>query len=81
MAYAMLSALGVTVLYLASQVVHRLFLSPLRSVPGPKLAALSGCYEMYYDLVQKARFPWKLIDLHQQYGMTGYPVSRSSTLC
>ncbi|KAL8857493.1 MAG: hypothetical protein Q9178_005987 [Gyalolechia marmorata] len=68
MGYAMLSALGVAVLYLASQVVHRLFLSPLRSVPGPKLAALSGCYEMYYDLIQKARFPWKLVDLHQQYG-------------
>jgi hypothetical protein len=31
---------------------YRLFLHPLVGVPGPKLAALSTLFEIYYDLVQ-----------------------------
>lgn len=54
--------------YLLYLAVYRLYFSPLAKIPGPKLAALTGAYEMYYDLVEKARFPWKIEELHQQYG-------------
>lgn len=50
--------------------VYRLYLSPLSSVPGPKLAALTGAYEMYYDLIEQARFPWKIEELHKRYGQS-----------
>lgn len=49
--------------------VYRAFLHPLAGVPGPKLAAVTQCYEMYFDLIQKARMPWQLQKLHDIYGM------------
>ena len=53
------------VLYLS---IFRLFLSPLARFPGPKLAALTHWYEVYFDLVQEGRFPWKIKELHASYG-------------
>lgn len=58
--------------YLSYGTIYRLYLSPLARVPGPMLAALTGCYEMYYDLVEKARFPWIIVELHQKYGLLSY---------
>ena len=46
----------------------RLVLSPIRLVPGPKLAALTFWYEFYYDVVLFGRYTWKIAELHQQYG-------------
>ncbi|MCJ1377287.1 hypothetical protein MMC17_000379 [Xylographa soralifera] len=62
---SMLSAVA-----LLTTIVYRLYLSPLAraNVPGPRLAAVTGLYEMYYDLWLGGRFPWKLMSLHQQYG-------------
>lgn len=48
----------------------RLFFHPLSSVPGPKLAALSRGYELYYDLIKRGRLPWKIQELHQKYGIS-----------
>jgi hypothetical protein len=62
-----LSALG-AVLYAAGLAVYRAYLGPLLKVPGPKLAAITQCYEMYFDLIQKARFPWHIRELHDKYG-------------
>ena len=47
---------------------YRLYFHPLSSVPGPKLAAFTFWYEVYYDLIQSAQFPWKIVDLHEKYG-------------
>jgi hypothetical protein len=47
---------------------HPLYLSPLVAIPGPRVAALTSAYEKHYDLIQKARFPWKIEQLHKQYG-------------
>jgi cytochrome P450 len=57
-------ALG-TVVAVAAQ---RLWWSRLAAIPGPSLAALTGLYELYYDLFAGATFPWKLRELHRQYG-------------
>ncbi len=56
------------VVYLLSLVVYRLYFSPIAKLPGPKLAALTKWYEVYYDLVDGPRFPWLVEELHQQYG-------------
>ncbi|PVH92510.1 cytochrome P450 [Periconia macrospinosa] len=62
---AVLSSIVVVGLGVAS---YRLLFHPLARVPGPKLAALSTLYEIYYDLVQKGQLPWQLKRLHERYG-------------
>ena len=57
------------VVFFSFKIVYRLLFSPLAKFPGPKLAAATGLYEKYYDLISGPRFPWKIQELHQQYGM------------
>lgn len=49
-------------------VIYRLYLSPLRMIPGPKLAAATYLHEFYYDAICNGRYLWKIRELHQQYG-------------
>lgn len=55
-------------LYLIGLAVYRLFLSPIRKIPGPKLTAVTGWYETYYDVYQGGRFIFEIERWHQQYG-------------
>ena len=67
---------GLTTLQLAYTiyaVISRIFLSPLRNIPGPKLAALTSWYEFYFDAIQQGRFVWKIKDLHKEYGLALLP--------
>ena len=59
--------------YTIYTVITRLFLSPLRHIPGPKLAALTSWYEFYYDAIQQGKFVWKIKDLHSKYGLHVLP--------
>lgn len=57
--------------YLATLGVYRLFLHPLAEVPGPKLAALTGWYETYFQLLHKGlggQFTFHIKELHHEYG-------------
>lgn len=55
-------------LWLGATVAYRLFFSPIAGVPGPRLAALTGWYETYYDCVKQGRF-WREIEkMHEEYG-------------
>ena len=56
-------------IYALTLAMYRAYFSPLSKIPGPKLAAMTQCYEMYYDLIQAARFPWQIKKLHELYGM------------
>ncbi|KAL2060043.1 hypothetical protein VTL71DRAFT_9865 [Oculimacula yallundae] len=47
---------------------HRLFFGPLANFPGPKLAALTGWYETYFDCLKKGRYWVEIERMHQQYG-------------
>ncbi|RYC62790.1 hypothetical protein CHU98_g3420 [Xylaria longipes] len=49
---------------------YRLYLSPLASVPGPKLAALTGWVEAYYELLhgEGGQFMFKYREWHEKYG-------------
>jgi hypothetical protein len=42
--------------WLSSLLVHRLYLSPLSQIPGPKLAALTGLYETYFGCFKRGRY-------------------------
>ncbi|KUJ19996.1 putative cytochrome P450 [Mollisia scopiformis] len=48
--------------------IYRLVFSPLAGFPGPRIAAISGWYEVYYDVVQSGQYFYKISDLHDKYG-------------
>ncbi|KAK0450466.1 cytochrome P450 [Desarmillaria tabescens] len=52
-------------LYLA---IYRLLFHPLKSFPGPRLAALTGWYQTYYEVFCDGLFVQKLEELHKLYG-------------
>jgi hypothetical protein len=62
--------------YLIGGGVYRLYFHPLAKFPGPKLAALTGWYEAYYDLYCRGMFVWKIQEMHEKYGNV-IPVARS----
>ena len=55
--------------WLVSVTLSRLYLSPLSTIPGPKLAALTSWYEFYYDVILPGRYVFKIQELHSQYGI------------
>ncbi|KAL8804455.1 MAG: hypothetical protein Q9182_002560 [Xanthomendoza sp. 2 TL-2023] len=59
--------LGFT-LYLIGLAVYRLFLSPIKNIPGSKLTAVTGWYETYYDVYKGGKFIFEIEKWHQQYG-------------
>ena len=60
--------LAVLALYLGAVAVYNLYFHPLAKFPGPKLAAATGWYEFYHDIVHRGMFIWKLDELHKKYG-------------
>lgn len=64
------SLLALQLAYTIYVLTSRIFLSPLRNIPGPKLAALTSWYEFYFDAIQQGRFVWKVRDLHSEYGLS-----------
>jgi hypothetical protein len=61
-------AILITLTYFVCLISYRIFLSPLAKFPGPTLAAASGWYEAYFQLVKQGRFTWQIEYLHQKYG-------------
>ncbi|KAF3057972.1 Trichodiene oxygenase [Daldinia childiae] len=56
--------------YMISLVIYRLYLSPLAKFPGPKLAALTSWYEIYYNIFKKGggQYIFKIKQMHEKYG-------------
>ena len=48
--------------------IYRLYLSPISSFPGPKIAAVTLWYEFYYDVILDGQYLFHLRDLHARYG-------------
>jgi hypothetical protein len=61
-------ALSLALLYTVYGIIYRLYLSPIVSFPGPKLAALTWWYEVYYEVHLGGKKLWKIQELHKQYG-------------
>ncbi|KAJ5755047.1 hypothetical protein N7533_004590 [Penicillium manginii] len=57
-----------TTVYFGSVLVYRLLLSPLAKFPGPRLAAATRLYEIYFQLIKGGTFTWHINDLHDKYG-------------
>src|SRR4051812_42279812 len=59
------------ILYAIGLGIYRLYFSPLAKFPGPRLAALTHWYEVWYDLFAKGgggQFTWKVKEMHEKYG-------------
>lgn len=65
---AAIAVAGLTVLYCFGLAFYRLFLSPIAKFPGPKLAAITGWYELYYDCVHKGKYLFEIEKMHDKYG-------------
>ncbi|CZR63111.1 related to trichodiene oxygenase cytochrome P450 [Phialocephala subalpina] len=48
--------------------LYRLYFSPLSHIPGPKLAAITQLYEIYYDIYLGGQFMLHFKSLHEKYG-------------
>lgn len=63
--------LGALLCSLAYLILSRTLFSPLRHIPGPRLAALSSWYEFYFDVIQPGRYAFKIKELHEKHGVFG----------
>ena len=50
-------------------IIYRLTFHPLARFPGPKLAAATSLYGMYYDLMRAGTLVKVLPGLHDRYGI------------
>ncbi|KIK58237.1 hypothetical protein GYMLUDRAFT_700480 [Collybiopsis luxurians FD-317 M1] len=57
-----------TLFYFAVQAIYRLFFHPLCRYPGPVLAAITGWYEAYHDIIRDGGLVAELEMLHQRLG-------------
>ncbi|KAF9071654.1 cytochrome P450 [Rhodocollybia butyracea] len=60
--------LYVTLFSLSALALYRLFFHPLCRYPGPILAALTGWYEAYYDIVKRGGLVVEIERLHKLHG-------------
>lgn len=56
-------------------IFYRLVLHPLAKVPGPKIAALTGWYEFYWDCLKKGQYVFRIQEMHALYGKLFGPLS------
>lgn len=61
--------LALSVITAAALVLHRLCVSPLATIPGPKFAAATRWYEFYYDCVLPGKFFLEIERMHKLYGL------------
>ncbi|KAL9622215.1 MAG: hypothetical protein Q9160_003398 [Pyrenula sp. 1 TL-2023] len=50
-----------------SVVIYRLYFHPLSPISGPRLAAVTGLYEFYYQCIKVGQYQFKIKALHEQY--------------
>lgn len=78
-----IAAIGIT-LYYPLRCIYNLYFHPLRTFPGPKLAAIGSYLEFYYDVVKDGTYLWEIEKMHRKYGKGEllFPVSppRSPTI-
>ena len=57
-----------SLLYLIGNAIYQLYFSPLSKFPGPKLAAVTLWYEIYYDMFKWGKYYVEVQKMHQKYG-------------
>lgn len=68
------------VTYSLSLTAYRLFFHPLARVPGPKLCAITGWYEIFWDVLVGGQFTFKVEEWHKRYGITPFCLSALPSL-
>lgn len=74
---------GLSAAYAIGLVIYRLYLSPISKFPGPKIAAATFWYELYYDVIHKGQYFHKIEEMHEKYGTyhDSFPRYPGSSLC
>ena len=57
------------VLYVVALAIYRLIWHPLAKFPGPRLAAMTGWYETYFDCFLLGEFSNHIDEMHRSYGI------------
>jgi hypothetical protein len=57
------------VTYSLTLTVYRLFFHPLARIPGTKLCAITGWYEIFWDVLVGGQFTFKVEEWHKKYGI------------
>ncbi|KAK2013577.1 cytochrome P450 [Colletotrichum eremochloae] len=65
---ALLLFVAASLLYITTVAVYRLYFSPLANFPGSKFAALTLWNEVYWDIVKRGNFIWRIEEMHRKYG-------------
>lgn len=68
MASTVVIALVALLAWVVGRAIYHLYFSPLAGFPGPKLAAFTRLYELYYDGVRKGQFTYAIEKMHQKSG-------------
>ena len=55
-------------IYALITVIHRLYFSSLAGFPGPKIAAATGWYEFYFDIIKRGKYIYEIEKMHHKYG-------------
>jgi hypothetical protein len=61
---------GILLVHCFITVAYRLFFSPIAKFPGPKLAAATGLYELYFNFCKNGKYVFEIERLHNIYGMS-----------
>ncbi|CAI6306864.1 unnamed protein product [Periconia digitata] len=59
---------AMVLVYIVTISIYRLTLHPLARIPGPKLAAITRYYEVYYDVLRNGQYTFKIAEMHKKYG-------------
>jgi len=63
------------VIFAAALAIYRITWHHLAKYPGPKLAAVTGWYETYYDCFLLGKFSNHLDEMHRKHGKLRQPSS------
>ena len=67
------TALGaVLYIYGLLLVIYRLCFDPLAGFPGPRIAAATGWYEFYHDVIRRGQYIYKIEEMHKKYGIVNH---------
>ncbi|TFK39355.1 cytochrome P450, partial [Crucibulum laeve] len=67
MALYLIYAASVVAAYEIGFIIHQLYFSPLRDIPGPRLAAISSLWCLYHGLMRNQKF-LEIEECHKKYG-------------
>jgi len=59
---------GILLVHRFVTVTYRLLFSPIAKFPGPKLAAASGLYKLYFNFFKNGKYVFEIERLHKIYG-------------